>query len=139
MLVEITLKPGDGKRLTYAEIQVADGKITAPKDLPKTETPKQTETPKNDEETSENDEDADEMETIRIYVGNLSPETTEDDLQAAFEEFGDVKSVKLERDAGGNSKGFGYVEMAADEAEEAISELNGSELNGKEITVKKAQ
>ena len=112
---------------------------TEPKALSKAETPKQTETPKKKVETPENDEDADETETVRIYIGDLSPETTEDALREAFEEFGEVKSVKLERDASGKSKGFGYVEMAADEAEEAISELNGSELNGKKIQVKKGK
>jgi RNA recognition motif-containing protein len=112
---------------------------TEPKASSKAETPKQTETPKKEVETPENDEDADETETVRIYVSNLSPETTEDALREAFEEFGEVKSVKLERDASGKSKGFGYVEMAADEAEEAISELNGSELNGKKIQVKKVE
>lgn len=137
--IEITIMPGDGRRLKLEEIQPANGKSTTLKDSPKTETPQQTETPKKNVEPLENDENADEMETVRIYVGNLSPETTEDVLQEAFEEFGEVKSVKIERDADGKSKGFGYVEMVADEAEEAISALNGSELNGKNITVKKAQ
>jgi RNA recognition motif-containing protein len=85
---------------------------TEPTASSKAETPKQTETPKKQVETPENDEDADETETVRIHVGNLSPETTEDALREAFEEFGEVKSVKLERDTSGKSKGFGYVEMA---------------------------
>jgi RNA recognition motif-containing protein len=112
-----------------------------------TETPKRTlgfprhqsETPRKEVEQSEKEEDSAEAETIRLYVGNLSLNTTEESLREAFEEFGEVVSLKIERDKSGKSKGFAYVEMKADEAEEALTGLNGTELNSKKIEVKKTK
>ena len=64
---------------------------------------------------------------MNIYVGNLSTETTEDDLRQAFEAFGQVISVKLLRNrATGESNRIGFVGMAdSDKAQTAIKELNG--------------
>ncbi len=78
-----------------------------------------------------------EPETIRIFVGNLSSDTTEDSLRELFEEFGEVKSVGIETDEDGNSKDTAYVEMPVAEAGEAVAKLNGKQLDGKKITVKK--
>ncbi len=78
-----------------------------------------------------------EPETIRIFVGNLSSDTTEDSLRELFEEFGEVKSVGIETDEDGNSKDTAYVEMPVAEAAEAVAKLNGKQLDGKKITVKK--
>ena len=66
---------------------------------------------------------------MNIYVGNLSYETTEDDLRQAFESFGEVSSVNIIKDKfSGKSRGFGFVEMASDdEATEAMSKLNGQD------------
>jgi len=51
---------------------------------------------------------------MNIYVGNLSPEVTEEDLQQAFESYGNVESVKIIKDRySGKSRGFGFVEMPA--------------------------
>jgi RNA recognition motif-containing protein len=74
---------------------------------------------------------------MNIYVGNLSPETTEDDLREAFVAFGEVATIKIVRDgATGESRGFGFVTMPAEqEAKEAVSEMNGKELKGSEIKV----
>src|SRR5689334_25393502 len=76
----------------------------------------------------------------RIYVGNLSYQTTEADLSDLFEQVGQVESVNIitDRDTG-RSKGFGFVEMAADEAEKAIAQFNGTELNGRTLTVNEAR
>ena len=77
--------------------------------------------------------------TGRIFVGNLSTDTTEDALRELFEQFGQVKSVEIETDEDGNSKGTAYIEMSVAEGEEAVSTLNGKLLGGKKITVKKPE
>ncbi len=78
---------------------------------------------------------------MNIFVAKLSYQTQEDTLRAAFEEFGEVSSVKIIMDKfEGRSKGFGFVEMPNDdEAMDAINELNDSELDGRYIVVKKAR
>ena len=78
---------------------------------------------------------------MNIYAGNLSPETTEDDLRQAFEAFGKVISVKLLRNrATGESNRIGFVGMAdSDEAQTAISELNGKNLKGNTIKVEEGK
>lgn len=78
---------------------------------------------------------------MNIYVGNLPYNLTEDDLRAAFSEFGEVSSVNIIMDRmSGQSKGFGFVEMPDDtEAEEAIKALNESALNGRNIKVNQAR
>lgn len=70
----------------------------------------------------------------KIYVGNISFNTTEQDIRDLFSEYGEVISLKLKQ-----SKGFGFVEMGSDsEAKKAISELNGKSLLGKTLTVSEA-
>jgi RNA recognition motif-containing protein len=78
---------------------------------------------------------------MNIYVGNLSPETTEHDLRQAFEAFGQVMSVKILRDrVTGESNGFGFVGMpVSDEGQTAISELNGKNLKGHTINVEEGR
>jgi len=76
----------------------------------------------------------------RIYVGNLSYQTTEDDISNLFGQIGEVESANIitDRDTG-RSKGFGFVEMGNEDADKAIAQLNGSELNGRSITVNEAR
>src|SRR5215467_9658307 len=76
----------------------------------------------------------------RIYVGNLSYQTTEDDLTNLFEQVGQVDSVNLitDRDTG-RSKGFAFVEMGSEEADKAITQFNGVEVNGRALTVNEAR
>ncbi len=83
----------------------------------------------------------DEVDSMNIYVGNLSYDMTEDDLRKVFEEFGKVESVKIIMDRySGRSKGFGFVEMPdEDEAKKAIGELNGKSVMGREIKVNEAR
>jgi RNA recognition motif-containing protein len=78
--------------------------------------------------------------TKRIYVGNLSYQTTENDLTALFEQVGQVESVNIitDRDTG-RSKGFAFVEMANEDAEKAIAQFNGVEVNGRALTVNEAR
>jgi len=78
---------------------------------------------------------------MNIYAGNLSPETTEDDLRQTFEAFGQVISVKILRNrATGESNRIGFVGMpVADEAQTAISELNGKNLKGHAIKVEEGK
>jgi RNA recognition motif-containing protein len=81
------------------------------------------------------------MNMVNIYVGNLSYETSEDDLRNLFEAHGKVDRVSLVMDRMTNrSKGFGFVEMPNDsEANSAISGLNGVEAQGRKITVNVAK
>jgi cold-inducible RNA-binding protein len=77
----------------------------------------------------------------KLYVGNLSYETTDSDLQNLFEPHGTVQSAQviMDRDAG-RSKGFGFVEMDSDqEAQAAIQALNGQDANGRTLTVNEAR
>ncbi len=78
---------------------------------------------------------------MNIFVGNLSKEVTDDDLQSLFSEFGTVKSVKVIRDLfSGESKGFGFVEMPGlSEAQKAINDLNTKDVKGKKIVVNEAR
>jgi len=76
-----------------------------------------------------------------IFVGNLSFQTTQDDLQAAFANYGSVERVSIvtDRDSG-QSRGFGFVEMSdKSAAETAISQLNGADLNGRAMNVNEAR
>jgi RNA recognition motif-containing protein len=76
-----------------------------------------------------------------LYVGNLSYDTTDSDLQQLFAEHGTVQSaqVVMDRDSG-RSRGFGFVEMSNDEeAQAAIGALNGKEVNGRALTVNEAR
>lgn len=77
----------------------------------------------------------------KLYVGNLSYNTTEDDLREAFAKIGEVQSATLIIDqASGRSKGFGFVEMASDEdAAKAIASMNGTSLSDRTITVNEAR
>src|SRR3972149_105000 len=77
----------------------------------------------------------------KIYVGNLSYKVDEDALRTLFATIGEVQSVKIITDfVTGRSKGFGFVEMASDEdAEKAISTMNGTMLMDRTITVNEAR
>ena len=77
----------------------------------------------------------------RLYVGNLAWTVTDQDLQEAFSEAGAVDSSQVIIDRATNrSRGFGFVEMASDEAAEAaIKNLNGRDIKGRPIRVNEAQ
>lgn len=78
---------------------------------------------------------------VKLYVGNLSYSTTEDDLQTLFAKAGQVASVALIKDRNtGTSKGFAFVEMNTQvEVEKAISMFNGFNLNDRELKVNLAK
>ena len=77
----------------------------------------------------------------RIFVGNLSFDTTSADLEALFAEVGTCESATVVTDRGtGRSRGFGFVEMSSPaEAQKAIAQLNGRELQGRKLNVNEAQ
>ena len=78
---------------------------------------------------------------MKIYVGNLSYEVTEEDLRLTFEQFGQVESATIIKDRdSGQSKGFGFVEMPSKaEGQSAIDDLNGKELKGRTLNVNEAR
>lgn len=78
---------------------------------------------------------------MNIYIGNLSYSMTEKQLTDLFSQFGSVASAKVITDRiTGNSKGFGFVEMEnAEEAQQAIDQLNGTEVEGRRIRVIQAR
>ena len=78
---------------------------------------------------------------MRLYVGNLSYSVTSQSLEALFAPFGQVKSAQVVQDRDtGRSKGFGFVEMADDNAaQEAIRGLNETQQNGRPLTVNEAR
>jgi len=78
---------------------------------------------------------------MKLYVGNLSFETTENDLQDLFEQHGAVNEVSLMMDRmTGKSRGFAFITMNDDtQAKAAISALNGRELNGRALNVSEAR
>ena len=77
----------------------------------------------------------------KLFVGNLSFDTTSADLEALFSQAGTCESAAVITDrATGRSRGFGFVEMSsASEAERAIAELNGHELQGRKLNVSEAR
>lgn len=77
----------------------------------------------------------------KLYVGNLSFNTTEESLNAKFSECGAVESAKIITDRNtGRSKGFGFVEMTNDDdADAAIEKMNGTEFDGRKIVVSEAK
>ena len=78
-------------------------------------------------------------ENMNLYVGNLSYQTTNDELQAAFSEYGSVVKANIIMDReSGRSKGFGFVEMA-DGGDEAVTGLDGTDLGGRTIKVNPAR
>src|SRR5712691_9229241 len=77
----------------------------------------------------------------KLYVGNLSYETGETELQELFGQVGSVDTVRIMRDmATGRARGFGFVEMTTDEeAQTAIAKLNAYQLGGRALTVNEAR
>ena len=78
---------------------------------------------------------------MKLYVGNLSFDTTDSDLQTAFASYGAVSSAQVvtDRDTG-RGRGFGFVEMASQaEAQAAMNALNGTQLQGRTLTVNEAK
>jgi RNA recognition motif-containing protein len=78
---------------------------------------------------------------MKIYVGNLSKETTEPQLRETFEKFGEVTSANIVMDKeSGKSRGFGFVEMASTEhGQKAITEMDSKDLAGNPLKVNEAK
>ena len=79
--------------------------------------------------------------SMKLYVGNLAFQTSNDDLQQLFAQAGTVESASIVEDRDtGRSRGFGFVEMAsAEEGRAAIEQFNGKEVNGRSLTVNEAR
>ena len=76
----------------------------------------------------------------KLYVGNLSFDVNEQDLEDLFKEFGDISSVRLIKDREtGRSKGFAFVEFASDSPAQAALKLNGEEFQGRRLKVNVAR
>ena len=78
---------------------------------------------------------------MKLYVGNLSFQTTSEQLQQLFAQAGTVDSATVVEDRDtGRSRGFGFVEMTSkEEGEKAIEQFNGTDLNGRNLTVNEAR
>jgi cold-inducible RNA-binding protein len=78
---------------------------------------------------------------MNIYIGNLPRNVNEDALKQVFEQFGQVESIKIMKDRfTGESRGFAFLEMTSNEdAQQAISQLNGSDFEGNRIRVNEAR
>ncbi|MGB8511114.1 MAG: RNA-binding protein, partial [Pyrinomonadaceae bacterium] len=79
--------------------------------------------------------------SMKLYVGNLSFQTSSEDLQQLFSQAGTVESASVVEDREtGRSRGFGFVEMSSkEEGEAAITQFNGKEVNGRSLTVNEAK
>jgi len=79
--------------------------------------------------------------SMKLYVGNLSFNTSSEDLRDLFSQAGNVESASVVEDRDtGRSRGFGFVEMASrEEGEAAIQQLNGKEVGGRSLTVNEAK
>src|SRR5438034_6279522 len=79
--------------------------------------------------------------SMKLYVGNLSFQTSGEELQQLFAQAGTVESASIVEDRDtGRSRGFGFVEMSTkEEGEAAIAQFNGKEVNGRSLTVNEAK
>ena len=79
--------------------------------------------------------------SMKLYVGNLSFQTSSEDLQQLFAQAGTVESATVVEDRDtGRSRGFGFVEMASnEEGQKAIEQFNGTDFNGRNLTVNEAR
>src|SRR5712691_3103134 len=79
--------------------------------------------------------------SMKLYVGNLSFQTSSDDLNSLFAQAGTVESASVVEDREtGRSRGFGFVEMSSpEEAQKAIEQFNGKEVNGRNLNVNEAK
>lgn len=96
---------------------------------------KEDEQPAEEEQEQKGEEEA-KPETVTIHIGNLKWEAQENDLRDLFNEFGEIKSVRIPQDDRGRSKGYGFVEFATKEAADAaIAKMDQNDFMGRPINV----
>ena len=79
-------------------------------------------------------------ENVKLYVGNLSFESTEETVRSAFEKYGSVSDCFLPTDReSGKTRGFAFVTMQSEDAEKALAEMNGADVDGRTLKVNEAQ
>lgn len=77
---------------------------------------------------------------MKLYAGNLPNDMSEDELTSAFKVYGEIQSLKIITDReSGRSRGFGFIEMSDNDAQNAIKGLNETDMQGRQITVNQAQ
>lgn len=78
--------------------------------------------------------------STKLYVGNLPFTTSEEDVTDMFSSYGEIESLKMitDRDTG-NFRGFGFIEMDAEGAKNAIDSLNGTDFNGRTLKINEAR
>ncbi len=77
---------------------------------------------------------------MKLYVGNLPNSMTEEELTSEFKGFGEIQSLKIITDkTTGSSRGFGFIEMSANDAAKAIKDMNDTEIQGRKISVNEAK
>ncbi len=77
---------------------------------------------------------------MKLYVGNLPNSMTEEELTSEFKGFGEIQSLKIITDGiTGNSRGFGFVEMSANDAAKAIQKMNDTKIQGRKLSVNEAK
>lgn len=77
---------------------------------------------------------------MKLFVGNLSNNMTEDELTSEFKAYGEIQSLKIITDREtGRSRGFGFIEMSDNAAQNAIKGLNDTDMQGRKVSVSVAQ
>jgi cold-inducible RNA-binding protein len=80
------------------------------------------------------------MDKYKIYVGNLSFNTTQEELESEFSQYGDIEEVRLISDREtGRSKGFAFISYKTEDAMEAALKKNGEEIDGRTLRINKAE
>ena len=109
-------------------------------DTQRTSSPRTSSAPQNGAASHASEEVQPEVHTPKLYIGNLSYDTSESDLYDLFQQVGVVKNVEVVRDRNSNSKGFGFVEMETlDSAKAASSKFHRTEFMGRQLVVSGAK
>eukprot|EP01121_Diplochlamys_sp_Union-15-3_P002292 TRINITY_DN119_c0_g1_i2.p1 TRINITY_DN119_c0_g1~~TRINITY_DN119_c0_g1_i2.p1 ORF type:complete len:116 (-),score=28.93 TRINITY_DN119_c0_g1_i2:125-472(-) len=90
------------------------------------------------QDRNDNQEKGDDAKLVTIYVGNLPYETTQEQIEELFKDHGKIHGIRFITNQDGSSKGFCFVEMSEENAENAVSALDGDSSLGRELKVNKS-